>query len=75
MWKWLFLVIAVVLLSAGVGWYLTKDMGTDLSAQIAQVEDPSPTSEEKSSTLAPDQNPQPQGPGPGWALNCICRRS
>jgi len=72
MWKWFFLaIVPLALLSAGAVWYLAKDMGDGLPLQTAEVEDSSATNQEKTSpTLAPDQKPRPQSPGPGWALSC-----
>jgi invasion protein IalB len=70
MWKWIFfLVLPVVLLIGGVAWYLTKDRG-GLPWQAAQVEEPSTPQGQESPTLKPNQRPQPQSPGPGWAINC-----
>jgi len=70
MWKWIFfLFLPVVLLAGGVAWYLTKDRGA-LPWQTTQVEEPSTAQEQGSPTLKPNQKPQPQSPGPGWAINC-----
>lgn len=69
MWKWIFFVILpVVLLLGGIAWYVTKDRG--LPWQAAQVEEPSSAQDQESPALKPNQKPQPQTPGPGWAINC-----
>ncbi len=69
MWKWIFFVILpVVLLLGGAAWYLTKDRAVPW--QAAQVEEPSPAQDQESPALQPNQKPQPQSPGPGWAINC-----
>jgi invasion protein IalB len=71
MWKWLlFVILPIVVLAGGIAWYLTVEGESGLP-QVAQFEKTkTPARETTSPTLKPDQKPQPQNPGPGWAVNC-----
>ena len=72
MLKWLvFVIVPIVLLIGAVAWFLTIGKESELPWQTAQVEDQQAgVAGEKSAALSPDQRPQPQGSGPGWAVNC-----
>ncbi len=71
MWKWLLAVIVPMALCIGaIAWYVTTVGDEPLLQQTTQVKEPSRPDLDKAPPLASDQAQQPEGPEPGWALDC-----
>ncbi len=71
MWKWLLAVIVLVALCiAVIALYVTTGGDAPLPQQTTQVKEPPRPDLDKAPPLASDQAQQPEGPEPGWALDC-----